>query len=59
LIAVRTAHSIWRANPRTSHRRAMQESRFVIDEIAPNAGYYGHRLTDLAPDAVSKRPALL
>ena len=59
LIAVRTAHSVWRANPRNRPRLAMQESRFVIDEIAPNAGYNGHRLKDLAPDAISKRPALL
>ncbi len=29
---------------------AMQEARFVIEEIAPNAGYYGHRLMDFNND---------
>jgi hypothetical protein len=28
----------------------MQESRFVIEAIAPNAGYYGHRLMDFNND---------
>jgi hypothetical protein len=28
----------------------MQEARFVIDDIAPNAGYYGHRLMDFNND---------
>jgi hypothetical protein len=33
------------------HRSAaMQESRFVIEDIAPNAGYYGHRLMDFNND---------
>jgi hypothetical protein len=29
---------------------AMQESRFVVEDIAPNAGYYGHRLMDFNND---------
>jgi hypothetical protein len=29
---------------------AMQEARFVIDEIAPNAGHYSHRLMDYNND---------
>lgn len=29
---------------------AMQEARFVIDDIAPNAPYYGHRLMDFNND---------
>jgi hypothetical protein len=34
-----------------AHRgAAMQEARFVVDEIAANSGYYGHRLMDFNND---------
>ena len=34
-----------------AHRdAAMQEARFVIEDIAPNVGYYGHRLMDFNND---------